>query len=653
MFQRLAATALLMLMLLVMAASVTEAFSPLVRPYIVVHRRTNTALPAAPILIISGFLKKRQEEERKKNMPMADAEQLSREAPGLRVGTDTWRWPAVWPYEDSLFRPTAAEPPVTATQNIDNLASMISGVAQASAGTVEDQEEDQQTTFDPLEYWNSEEGNKKTELDPEAVAKLKEHYAFYLKDGVSILEFGAAEDSYLPDNITPSRHVGVGASTKLMETNPSLTEILQADLNKVIKDRDIDNDDVRRLSQDPFDVVIMANTIEFLAHPREVFRSAWYLLKPGGIMMVPFSGKDATKDKFTQAQTKMWREYNDDQHLWMAGSFFQFSASDGWENLLGFDISPESAKKANKKGIEALMERGKNNNIYVVQATKAAQVDGIDPDDVERSIGSMSWMLPVLEQRDKGLLLPRLARAYETAENDMVREAIERNIPNLPKIYEALIKMDTFAFTFSMQSQLATDLISDPDFTASDEQILALKQGLGLRKPSEEFWVPIGQNTANMDIDERICLLAYIVPRFGSGNPEQEEALKAFVSGLAPTYSVIRSKCSELSDADVELLGTELLATEVLTLGRSTREEFAAWMAALEPDELRELLTLRKSLRESAKKELADYRNQLAEEQRMREEYRQKYDEQIKAARENRSLFFNPKTRKMELLDSK
>ena len=652
MFQQLAAAALLLL--LVMAASVTEAFSPLIRPSnIVVHRRATTALPAAPILIISGFLKKRQEEERKKNMPMADAEQLSREAPGLRVGTDTWRWPAVWPYEDSLFRPTAAEPPVTATQNIDNLASMISGVAQASAGTVEDQEEDQQTTFDPLEYWNSEEGNKKTELDPEAVAKLKEHYAFYLKDGVSILEFGAAEESYLPDNITPSRHVGVGASTKLMETNPSLTEILQADLNKVIKDRDIDNDDVRRLSQDPFDVVIMANTIEFLAHPREVFRSAWYLLKPGGIMMVPFSGKDATKDKFTQAQTKMWREYNDDQHLWMAGSFFQFSASDGWENLLGFDISPESAKKANKKGIEALMERGKNNNIYVVQATKAAQVDGIDPDDVERSIGSMSWMLPVLEQRDKGLLLPRLARAYETAENDMAREAIERNIPNLPKIYEALIKMDTFAFTFSMQSQLATDLISDPDFTASDEQILALKQGLGLRKPSEEFWVPIGQNTANMDIDERICLLAYIVPRFGSGNPEQEEALKAFVSGLAPTYSVISSKCSELSDADVELLGTELLATEVLTLGRSTREEFAAWMAALEPDELRELLTLRKSLRESAKKELADYRNQLAEEQRMREEYRQKYDEQIKAARENRSLFFNPKTRKMELLDNK
>ena len=642
--------------LLVLVVSVSEAFSPVLAPLVRQHgvsisSSSSSELRAAPILIISGFIKKRREEERKKNVPLAGADQMAAEAPGLRVGSGTWKWPPVWPYDDTFFRAAAAEPPVSATENLNSVASMFSGVAAPNALSEDD--EDQQAKFDPLEYWNSAEGNRKTELDPEAVAKLKEHYAFYLKDGMSILEFGAADDSYLPDNIKPSRHVGIGASNSRMENNPSLTERLEVDLNKVVKDRDIDNDDVRRLAQEPFDAIIMANTIDFLSYPREVFRSAWYLLKPGGIMMVAFSGKEVTKDKFTEAQTKMWRDYNDDQHLWITGSFFQFSASDGWENLLGFDISPESAKKATKKGIEALMDRGKSNNIYVVQATKASQDAGIDPDDVERSLGSMSWMLPVLEQRDKGLLLPRLARAYETAESDKVREAIERNIPNLPKVYEALVKMDTFAFTLSMQSQLATDLICDPDFTAAEEQIVALKQGLGLRSPTEEFWMPIGQNTANMDIEERICLLAYLVPRFGSGNPEQEEALKSFASGLAPTYSVIRNKCSELSDADVELLGTELLATEVATVGRSTREEFAAWIMALEPDELRELLSLRKSLRESAKNELANYKEEIVEEQRQRDEYKQKYDDQIKAARESRSLYFNPKTRKMELLEQK
>jgi len=584
---------------------------------------------------------------------MADSETLAREAPGLRVGSETWKWPPVWPYDDAFFRPAAAEPAQSNQDQMMQMANMLSGTAQVPTTSVEAEEEEEEVRFDPLEYWNQQEVNTKTNLDAEAIEKLKAHYSFYLRDGMSILEFGAAEDSYLPDDIKPSRHVGVGASLKLMETNPSITETLQVDLNKVVKDRDIDNDDLRLLAQEPFDAIIMANTIEFLAHPREVFRSAWYLLKPGGIMLVPFSGKEATKGKFTEAQNKAWRDYNDDQHMWMAGSFFQFSASDGWENLLGFDISPASANKANQSGLQSLLDQGKTNNMYVVQATKAYQDEGINPDNLERSIGSLCWMLPILEPREKSLVVPRLARAYETAKNDKVRESIERNIPLLPKIYEALVKMDSMTFTYPMQAQLATDLISDPGFTGSDEQILSLKQGLGLRTPTAEFWVPVGQRTANMVVEERISLLGYIVPRFGSGNPEQEEALQAFVTGLGPTFDVIRKKCPELDAADVELLGTELLATEVLTLGRSSREEFAAWMAALAPEELREMLSSRKSVREAAMDELSKYKEALIEQQRLREEYTQKYSEQVQKAKEERSMYFNPKTQKMELLKRK
>ena len=80
---------------------------------------------------------------------------------------------------------------------------------------------------------------------------------------------------------------------------------------------DVDNDDFRRLAQEPFDVVLMANTIDFLTNPREVFRSAWYLLKPGGQMLVAFSSKAATQGKYPDAVTKMWTDFNDDQHMWM------------------------------------------------------------------------------------------------------------------------------------------------------------------------------------------------------------------------------------------------------------------------------------------------------------------------------------------------
>ena len=294
---------------------------------------------------------------------------------------------------------------------------------------------------------------------------------------MSVLELGAAEESYLPESLKLSRHVGVGLSEKLMKENPSLSESLVVDLNKVIEDDGVDSDELRQLAAEPFDAIVMANTADFLTSPREVFKTAWNLLKPGGIMLVAFSSKKAYDDKFQRAQTKMWRDYNDDQHMWVAGSFFQFSAGEGWENLLGFDISPESSKNnLEDNGPLSFFKKGKDNNIYVVQATKAFQDDAIDEENPAKSISSRMWMLPVMEDRDKQLVSPRLGRAYSRV-SSVQKDAIVDHISLLPKIYEALIKMDQFAFTFEMQSQLAADLVLDPDFNANDEQMIALKQG--------------------------------------------------------------------------------------------------------------------------------------------------------------------------------
>jgi SAM-dependent methyltransferase len=308
---------------------------------------------------------------------------------------------------------------------------------------------------------------------------MDRHYAFYLKDGMSVLEFGAAEESYLPENLKLSRHVGVGLNGKLMDENPSLTKKLIVNLNNVIEDKDVDSDELRKLSAEPFDAIIMSNTIDFLTHPREVFKSAWYLLKPGGIMIVAFSSKKAYADKFQRVQTRMWRDYNDDQHMWVAGSFFQFSAGEGWENLLGFDISPPSAKNnLEDNGPLGFLKQGKNNNVYVVQATRALQEETIDEENPTKSISSKMWMLPTMEDRDKQLVAPRLGRAYSRAKNPLTKDVIADHISLLPDIYGVLIKMDQFSFTFEMQSQLAADLVLDPDFNANDEQIVALKEGM-------------------------------------------------------------------------------------------------------------------------------------------------------------------------------
>jgi len=602
-----------------------------------------------PTMIIGPMIKKMREENAKKKMPLASDEERGSEASGLRVGGNAWKWPPVWPYDDNMFKRTEEIKQPAAASGMGAMANMMGGMggmpsmANATAAGNEDENK-----LDVLNYWSEEKAGVTTDLDPEAAEKLKGHYNFYLRDGMSVLEFGAAENSYLPEGLALSRLVGVGASMEMMDKNPALTEKLVVDLNDVVEDNGVDSDDLRKLGTNTFDAIIMANTIDFLTSPREVFKSAWSLMKPGGIMLVPFMSKDAYNDKFERAQTKMWRDLNDDQHMWIAGSFFQFSAGDGWEGLKGFDISPEGAGIDDGNVFSKVTGQKKGKSIFVVQATKAYQAETIDEEDPEKSFDSKMWMVPTLESRDKMLVAPRLARAYladVSGRKDSWSGKIEKT---LPKVYESLVKMDQFAFTFSMQAQLAADLVTDPDFDANDEQIAALKMGLGLRTPSEDFWVPVGTLTANMDAEDKINLLAHVVPRFGSGDPEQEAALETFVTALKPTISVVRSKCPGLSEGEVQLIGSELLAAEVLLPGTSTREEFALWLGELNESELTEYLKKRKSFKEIAMADLKAYQDERAAEEARLEAKREKFREQVKRAREVRTMTFNPRTGKME-----
>ena len=98
------------------------------------------------------------------------------------------------------------------------------------------------------------------------------HYSFYLRDGMSVLELGAAEESYLPEGLKLNRHVGIGAVKSQMEQNPSITESYVVDLNDVVEDNGIKSVDFSNLGEDTFDAIMMANTIDFINNPREVFK---------------------------------------------------------------------------------------------------------------------------------------------------------------------------------------------------------------------------------------------------------------------------------------------------------------------------------------------------------------------------------------------
>jgi hypothetical protein len=177
--------------------------------------------------------------------------------------------------------------------------------------------------------------------------------------------------------------------------------------------------------------------------------------------------------------------------------------------------------------------------------------------------------------------------------------------------------------------------------------------GLGLRTPKPQFWQPVGELTSAMDIYDKINLLSYLVPRFGSGNPDQEYGLRAFSTGLESTFAVIRSTCPDLSESDVQLLGTELLCAEILIPGRSTKEEFAARLGSMTESDMKAILASRKSFNDKSKSEITAYKKEEADREREREALRKRYEEQVATARKERTMVFNPKTGKFQELERK
>lgn len=108
-----------------------------------------------------------------------------------------------------------------------------------------------------------------------------------------------------------------------------------------------------------------------------------------------------------------------------------------------------------------------------------------------------------------------------------------------------------------------------------------------------------------------------------------------------------------MAESDIQLLGTELLCAEILIPGRSTKREFAAWLGSMTETDLKGLLEKRKESNKTVDNELAEYREERERQEREREELRRKYEEQVKKAREERSMGFNPSTGKFEEIEKK
>jgi hypothetical protein len=158
-----------------------------------------------------------------------------------------------------------------------------------------------------------------------------------------------------------------------------------------------------------------------------------------------------------------------------------------------------------------------------------------------------------------------------------------------------------------------------------------------------------------MNVEDKINLLGYIVPCFGSNDPDQLQALQDFASGLKPTMNLVRMKCPGLPEPDVQLIATEFLAAEILkpsSSGKVSREDFAKWLGAMTAEEIKAPLVARQQLRRQSAEELGAYKQEQADRKAELEKQRALYQEVVKKARENRSMILNGRTGKFEVFKS-
>lgn len=115
---------------------------------------------------------------------------------------------------------------------------------------------------------------------------------------------------------------------------------------------------------------------------------------------------------------------------------------------------------------------------------------------------------------------------------------------------------------------LATYLVGE--WTDSEAQVEALRKGLGLTPSTDDaFWTAVAGATTNMKPRDKIVFLSDVVPLFGTG----AESLDQLPSLMPLLNEAIKRKLPEAPADDVELLATDLLATDFLRSDRPNAGE--------------------------------------------------------------------------------
>jgi len=161
-------------------------------------------------------------------------------------------------------------------------------------------------------------------IDDGAIAALGRLYAGALPAGGRLLDLLSSWRSHLPDGFRAGEVVGLGLNAEEMADNPQLARTVVHDVNR---------DPRLPFGDGEFDGAMCAVSIQYVIHPRLVFREVRRVLRPGAPFVVSFSNRC-----FPTKAVAVWLGTTGRQHLRLVRSYFE--GAGGWTDVAEEDRSP-------------------------------------------------------------------------------------------------------------------------------------------------------------------------------------------------------------------------------------------------------------------------------------------------------------------------
>ncbi|CAN0087746.1 unnamed protein product, partial [Ectocarpus fasciculatus] len=209
-----------------------------------------------------------------------------------------------------------------------------------------------------------------------------------------------------------------------------------------------------------------------------------------------------------------------------------------------------------------------------------------------------------MSKEDMDFCAMRLYSNFKQAQENMERHAILDSIDVMPEIYDILRHCEDSHLTADEKSLLATQLA--PHWTNSEEARRALETAVVYTEAEEEaeFWQGLQASAATDALSryDQIIVTARIVLMF-DGSSGQSAAIREAVPLFQQVYKIIRDKCPQWHEGNVQLMGVYLAITFLeyglnsQTLGVDGQSTTLDWVHGLQPDDLEKFLAEKKEQR--------------------------------------------------------